>query len=215
MKRKLFSIAGLILVSILLTGCAPKNKEEGISTSKEDSSQEENLSGSLLDLVKLGKNVKCTFGAKDENGESIGTTYVSGNKSRSDFIATTSDGQEFESHSITDNDWIYIWTSQTEQGTKMKLSELPKNDEIDKVSKSESLESFNENFDYKCSKWIVDESKFNVPSNITFVDFTEIMKNMQTQTENLKENLKGMCGACDLAGDTDKAAECKKSLGCE
>lgn len=214
MKRKTFFILALISVSILLTGCTPKNKEDGNSTTNE-TNQEESLKGSLFDLVKLGKNVKCTFSIKDEGGESSGTTYVSGGKARSDFTAATTTGEKYESHSITDNDWIYTWTSVSEQGMKMKLSELPKSEDTDKISAAKSFESINENMDYKCSPWLPDGNKFNAPTNIEFIDYTEMMKNLQAETDKLKEGLKGMCGTCDLAGDAEKIAKCKESLGCD
>jgi hypothetical protein len=214
MKTKILSILALISISILLTGCTPKNKEGGTITTNE-TNQEENLKGSLFDIVKLGKNVKCTFSAEDESGKTSGTTYVSGGKARSDFSITNPDGEKLDSYTISDADWIYLWGSQSEQGTKMKVSELPKNEDTGKVTDPKAYEGFNNAFDYKCSPWIPDGSKFNVPTNIVFTDFTDMMKNIQAETDKLKEGLKGMCGTCDMAGDATKIAECKTNLGCE
>jgi len=209
MKKILLSLLLLVSLSFLLTACTPKNKNDNTS---ENGNQEENLKGSLFDLVKLGKNIKCTYSSKAEGGESSGTTYVSGNKARSDFTAKSSGGEQFESYSITDGDWMYIWNSQSDQGTKMKISDLPKNEDNPNTSK---LADVNNAFDYKCSPWLPDNSKFNVPTNITFVDFTETMKNIQEQTNKMKGELKGMCGTCDLAGSEEKIARCKENLGCE
>ncbi len=215
MKNKLFAVLALISVSILLTGCTTKNKTGNTDASTTNTSQEEDLKGNLFDIVKLGKNIKCTFSSNDESASASGTTYVSGGKARSDFIVTNSDGEKFESYTITDADWIYLWGSQSEQGTKMKISELPKSEDTDKISKPNSNENFDKAYDYKCSPWIPDNSKFNPPTNVTFVDFTETMKELQGQADKLKEGLKGMCGACDMAGDATKITECKKNLGCD
>jgi len=212
MKTKIFSVLVLISVSILLTGCAPKNNGNTKSTTS-NTTQEETLKGNLLDLVKGGKNIKCIFSVNDASGQSSGITYVSEGKSRSDFSATSTTGETYESHSITEGDWIYTWTSLTDQGTKMQISQLPKSEETATTNKS--VETFSNNMDYKCTPWMADGTKFNIPTNITFLDFTEMMKNIQSQTDKLKEGLKGMCGTCEMAGDAVKIAECKKNLGCE
>jgi len=208
MKKIVLLLVLLISVSVLLTACTPRKGSDGLS----GVNQEENLKGSLFDLVKLGKNIRCTYSSSGESGESSGSTFVSGNKARSDFTATTNDGKKFESYSITDGDWIYIWTSQSDQGTKMKISEVTANENKPDTSK---LGEVNSAFDYKCSPWIPDSSKFILPTNVTFVDFTETMKNLQEQADKMKEGLKGMCGTCDLAGSPEKIAKCKESLGCE
>lgn len=214
MKTKIFSLIALISVSILLTGCTPK-KDDNNDTSTKVGAKEESLNGSLLDIVKLGKNVQCSFNIDDESGKTNAVTYVSGGKARSDFTIESETGQSFESHTIADADWVYIWNNQTAQGTKMKVSELPENDEVNNIPDQESVGKFNEDFDYKCSPWIPDGSKFDIPTNIEFTDFTEMMKSFQEEADKLKEGLQGMCGTCEMVGDADKVAECKQNLGCE
>lgn len=209
MKKGIYLIALLTIVSFALTGCGPKN-----TTS---SSGEESVKGSLLDLVKAGKNVRCTFSSNDENGLGSGETFVSGTKFRSDFNITQKEGAAIESHTISDGEWMYIWSSVSEQGTKMKIADVQNNPQqnTEAPKGSSSADAYKKSLDYKCSPWVPDSSKFNVPTNITFVDFTETLKNIQDQANKAKEGAKSMCGVCSMAGSAEKIAECKKNLGCE
>jgi hypothetical protein len=69
MKKNIVPILLLISMTFLLTACTPKKNNGETTTS---GSQEENLKGSLFDLVKLGKNIKCTFTSKLDGYESSG-----------------------------------------------------------------------------------------------------------------------------------------------
>lgn len=213
MKKSIYTLGLLLLVSFALTGCGTKNSTTtGTQTDTTGSSQGQNFKGSLLDMIKLGKSVKCTYSTSGEDGSTTGETYVSGTKARTDFTLTSKDGTKTDSHSVMDGEWVYIWTSATEQGTKMKISDMQKSADSSAANTSTAPENKNltQSVDYKCSPWVPDDSKFAAPSNITFTDLTDMIN----QLKNPSGNSNSMCGACSLAGSADKVAECKKSLGC-
>lgn len=205
MKNRLLTLLTLLVVSILLTGCVKKGGSTTANESGSAGGGEESIKSSLLDLVKSGRTVKCTFSMSDSNGTSSGTTYVSGNKSRSTFNAKASDGTEVKSNTLVDGDWVYVWSDGIPQGTKMKISDIQTQDTTGDNAKVDAMKNA---IDYKCLPWIADNSKFIPPSDINFVDFTETMKQLQSGN-------KQFCSTCEQAGDTNKIAECKKNLGCE
>jgi len=203
MKKSIYSIVFLVLISFALTGCGAKTSTT-TGTQTNESTQGQNVKGSFLDIIKLGKSVKCTYTTTNESGTNSGQTYVSGSKSRTDFTLTTKDGTTTDSYSISDGEWVYIWTSTEEQGSKMKIADIQKraaSSSVPSTTSSTDENDLTQPVDYKCSPWVPDNSKFTPPSNITFTDLTE--------------TLKSMCGTCNLAGSAENIAKCKKNLGCD
>src|SRR4030042_5588610 len=109
MKKLFFLICLLVLVA---AGCGAKKP------------QAERISGSIEDLLKKNKNIRCELIAK--TGEDIisGTTYISGTKARSDY-QNKMEGQAVTSHMINDGTWLYTWTEEyPNQAVKMKMADL-------------------------------------------------------------------------------------------
>jgi outer membrane lipoprotein-sorting protein len=205
MKSKLLSILALVSVAILLTGCVKKTDTTTSNGTTPTGSEEETIKSTLLDLVKSGKSLKCTFSTGDSNGTYSGVTYVSGIKSSSNFKITAPDGSITESNTIMNGEWMYIWSPGVAQGTKMKISDFQTQDNTQANSQTNVAKN---SIDYKCSAWIADNSKFNPPSEIQFVDLSETLK----KTQN---DMKQYCSMCDQSVDATAIAECKKNLGCE
>ncbi len=65
--KKLGTLSLLVLLMVTLTGCTPKkdniqnNKETNKESKETNSANEETFSGTMEELLKLGKNYKCTF----------------------------------------------------------------------------------------------------------------------------------------------------------
>lgn len=198
--KKLLIIPLIVLISLLLTACtANKTGQKGTSGESKNSNtvavepnEEEEISdASILDLAKLGKNVKCTYNSNEEETSMEGVVYVAGNKTRSDMKIKSEEGTEMDSSSITDSEWMYMWSSETDQGTKMNLKEmeaLASKYENDNGSGEESDNQYKDQtqkVDYKCRPWIVDNSKFDIPTNINFIDMNEMMKGLLEMSERI------------------------------
>ncbi|PIP55526.1 MAG: hypothetical protein CO183_00480 [Candidatus Zambryskibacteria bacterium CG_4_9_14_3_um_filter_42_9] len=126
-----------------------------------------NTRGSLRSLVSLGRNVMCTFTSSADGYESEGTVYISADNSmRGDFTSNFTAQGSVESHMIMNADNSYFWSGN--QGTKMSTNKLNKDTGVSTDSnQSVDLDS---DVDYKCSEWSRDNSKFSVPSTVTFID---------------------------------------------
>ena len=219
MKKK-YLIPILVLIPFILTACIkpPKKKEETITPTPANKT-EESITGSLMDLLKLGKAVKCTYEVQDEDGSYTGTVYVSNKKSRSESIAKTQ-GQTFENYSVTDGEWLYTWSSEEPEGVKMNLSDFENEEDFDpsKDFDMDSLEgsmNIGDKFKYKCLPWVVDPSKFIPPSNIEFVDMGQMIKDMEATVEKMtQDGDQDLCAICDMSPDEASKAECKQTFGC-
>ena len=207
--------AGLVLLSIplFLTACTPnKEKEVALTDTNISEEESENVKGSLFDIAKLGKNVKCTFEYQDENGKSNGETYVAGNKIRSEFTIKDTEGEETNSYTISDGEWVYVWSSESNQGTKMKISDIENESEKGNSAENEKVgyDNYKNPVDYKCITWVPDNSKFVIPENITFIELTNLIN--QFKDEVGAEDLCDMCNSLEKDKDIQ---ECKQRLNCE
>lgn len=232
--KKTLVIFALLLMPFVLTACTnplakkdeTRNENNGSKSENNNESLGEKIKGNFMDLLGKGKDMKCTFETTTENGTSRGETYVSGNKVRSDIYTEDKEAGTFESHSLITDDWVYSWTSMSETGMKIKLSEMEEMGkkaekqlgdmpDIDEPKPAEgSIKDLESQMDYNCTTWNVDESKFEVPVDVQFMDQTEMIKNMQNMMNNPESGLKNMCGMCNsLTGD--EQSECKSRLNCE
>lgn len=184
------------------TGTTTQNK----ATTQEESG-ESSVTGSFLDLIKMGKTVKCGFSYKQDNLDTSGITYVSGKKMKGEFTSTV-DGKEIKSNMVSDGDYFYMWSDAIPQGYKMKVSEAEADSENIKSQQLEAMKNIQGNYDYKCSPWIASDSTFEVPTNITFTDFSQIM-NPTSGTTNQ------MCATCNMIQDDEGKAQCKAQFKCE
>lgn len=222
MKNKIYLGLVLLLLPFFLTACTAENKttkvgnntstqanENSNKGSNNTSSDTQDIKGSLLDLTKLGKNVTCTFEYQDDSGKSKGVTYVSGNKASSEFELVDTKGETINSYTISDGDWMYMWSSANDQGSKIKISEIEsiKNNNSSPSEKT-NYEGLKNDVDYKCKIWVPNDSKFSPPTNIIFTDMTDMINKFSDP-----QNLKNMCGMCNSL-EGEEATQCKERLGC-
>src|SRR3989344_9044863 len=81
---------------------------------------------SIKELIADGKPQMCTFSNSTDTTESSGTIYIANGLVRGDFTTTVkADGvsSKVESHMLVNNGFNYIWTSDSNQGFKIALSE--------------------------------------------------------------------------------------------
>jgi hypothetical protein len=191
------------------------NNQDNSLTQRENTGRpdegSDTIKGTLLDLIALGKTMKCTFRTETDGTAVNGVTYVAGNKMRNDFDTTDPTGNVLQGHMISDGEWVYTWTSTMPQGIKMSLSDFETGDTIENgEGQDESNTNVLKNdYDYNCSPWITDEALFEVPSDIEFTDLSETLKNFGSTNEN------SMCAACDYAQSEEDRVACRQRLGCQ
>ena len=168
----------------------------------KEEAEGELFSGSIQDLVAKGENVQCTWSSGIGSSKSGGTIYVSGNKFFQEFFSiqkaelqtgsannageSARADEEKKSYMLGDGDWMYSWGSSLKMGMKVNMAEVKKIAEEAKQKNTEKMTEeqkikniggdFNSEFDYHCQKWEMDLSKFQVPSDINFIDPAQMMK---------------------------------------
>jgi hypothetical protein len=77
--------------------------------------------------------------------------------------------------------YSYFWNEDgSGKGTKMKIEESIANEEdIENVQDQSMQMDLDTMIDMDCDKWKEDKNIFVPPSNISFDDFSEMMKNFQ------------------------------------
>ena len=171
----------------------------------------EDFTGSLDDLFGLGRNLTCTFERADEFGTMTGTVYVAGENVRADFNVVRPSGEEFDTHTITDDNWIYTWGMGPfgELGTKIRVSNV---DDVEQTGEQQGgTPNLDEEVSYKCSSWSVDGGMFNPPSDVEFQDLTASVQQIQNQAQDIPQV---DCSLCDSVPAGEAREQCRQSLGC-
>lgn len=206
MKKIIF----VLCLALLLAGCGNKGAQP--------STQGEPVSGSIEDLIKLGKNYRCELQFKEGDQIMSGTTYLSGSLARSDY-QMKSGNQIINGHTIMAGQWIYSWIDEMpNQAIKFNQDDLKQfQGQAEEISPSVS--SYETKYDYKCYTWVPDQSKFTPPAGINFTDYSAMLKQLQGQLQNLNVNVPkantNLCSSCDSISDANAKAMCKQQLGCK
>lgn len=168
-NNKTLLIAGVVILILVLAGVgyyvfgkSDKNSGNKTNTSATTDSSSGSSKSSIKDLIFKRKNVTCSV--KYPDGSGSGTVYVSDKKFYGEFTTIT-DGKTTKGYVMQDGNYSYIWSDDSDQGFKVKLTDEDK-------ANAPSAVDLEEEGDTNCSNWSVDNSKFTAPSNITFLDFT-------------------------------------------
>ena len=175
------------------------------------------IKGSISDLLSMGKSVKCTVEQDTQAGKMSSTVYVSGERFRMDGKIEGANPMEF--HSISDGQWMYTWSSQSQEGFKMKY-------EKGKAQQGQGSNGPDLNMpaDYQCVPWVASSGMFSTPPGMKFTDLNAMMQNLGggQVAEGSGEGDSGlpsdskakMCAVCDSAGNAKAKAQCRTQLGC-
>lgn len=244
-KREVLIPFLCIIISLFLTACGQKKTEDKSENQEKTAKQEqareefESFRGSMQDIISQGKAVKCTYSGESEMGDNYsGTLYAAGNKARQD-TKGEHDGRDTQIHIIVDDRAVYLWTSENPgRGMKMAVEE---DDEglkelAEDIEEAGQDRQWQQEFDYKCSKWKTDHSKFELPDGIDFMDMRQLIEqrtplNVNDSGRNTDAALENapitpeapdgfdidgakeqMCAICETTPDP---AECKAGLGCD
>lgn len=207
MQKKLpFIIGGIVLIvlstvaALFLFNKTAQAPEQIDVTSESQETTESSTMGSIKSL--MGKNVTCTITYPDGSGS--GTVYVAGEKMRGDFVMTAG-GKETDGHMISDGEYMYSWSSAASQGTKIKINATAAQGDSQKSNDVD----LDREVEMDCDNWSVDESKFELPTGI---DFMEISAGIG-QTNNQGQSPALGTDVCEQITDIEARLACTKSLG--
>jgi hypothetical protein len=204
MSKKILIVIGVVLL-LILGGWFYMNSKKTAGTASTGSSTnttQPSTASSLKDLISKGIAQSCTFSANRTSG----SVYVSGKSVRGDF-ETTVDNAAMKSHMIVKDNTSYVWTDGKSVGIKMSFdpSATPA------ATSGTTSGSFDPsvNMNYKCSAWIADSSKFDLPAGVTFQ--TLAVPSAGTTTTGSSS---AQCSYCDSLTGDDKT-QCLTALKCK
>lgn len=231
---------------VFLSGCGEKNQEQNQNQIQnqsqnqqaqvqqeqaisDDGNQEGTILGSIQDILTMGKSVKCEVAFNEENFQGSNTTYVSGEKARSDIVTNIANRQN-KSHMIAKDGWTYMWSDGNSKGTKFNTSEFQKDAgaKNDGAAGSPTAGDINQKMDFKCSPWVADSSMFTLPSGIEFTDETGATNQMPIGNPGMqngeaigndgsampKDLQAQQCSTCERNPNQATIDQCKKVFKC-
>ena len=215
MKVNRFPLLIVLLSSVVLTSCLPKQNQELVQTQDQEQEEEGAVNQSLKDLMGSGKNLECSWEFEDPEGKgrTTGLVYVAGNRSRSEVrVRVEGEGEELANMdliSINDGEMGYMWNEGQTTGSKYNIAEMEKLGEEmsqgqENITQNQTQNDWENIYNYQCKNRRVDESKFSVPTNVEFTDMMAQMQQMQEQTENMK-------GVCDDLPEPQKS-QCLEAM---
>lgn len=185
MRKNITSLSLVALSSLLLAGCTLPG------TSKPQTvSQAANEAQEFARAIESGKPTVCTMSKAGDTMQ----YYIKGKMMKIDTTSSTTDAKGVAitttGHMISDTKFLYTWDDKTKQGSKMaipteeeskKMEEDAKNFQADsKVPSLESEADFdtykNEGYTVTCKAGSVDDSLFVPPTDVKFIDPSEMMK---------------------------------------
>ena len=170
------TIIAIIIIVILAVGgyFLFMKKDSGIEGAETNNMEQKQVSGeaqkgSLKDLLARGTPQKCTISSDNELSVSDGTFYVGNGKVRGDFTSS-SNGQTFQGHMITDSEYMYTWMDSLDMGFKAKVNIASS---AGNNQSSEGVD-INKQISWDCDSWNPDASVFELPAGIQFQDLSTI-----------------------------------------
>lgn len=218
MNKNIFIIAIITFVIIVIVGIfaflkRPQPNSQTL-TDKTTNTSATSEKQSVGDLMSKGVSLKCTFSQKET--ESTGTLYLNGPKQQRTDTLSLIGGNSAQGHIIYDGEYVYMWTEWIEKdGRKMVTGTKSASKEVNAMAdqaqsqfqKADNLAQvieLNKQHNIDCSPWVVDESKFVLPSGVEFIDIT-------SNPNNMKEV---RCNTCD-SYPVEAQAQCKATLKCD
>jgi len=178
-----------LISAVLLSSCTTKTPTGTDTQAGENNSvqTEQSVTSSLRDLLTAGQNQKCAFSTSTTDEENVktdttGTIYIFGKKMAQDVqvISTDKTSPSINMHMISDGTYMYTWNAENkEQGMKIKITEPSPTGNTTNQSENGSV-NLDDKVNMKCSTWLVDNNKFNIPTDVVFTDLSEFMKNIPT-----------------------------------
>lgn len=187
--RNKAKISLVILSAVLLSACTTKTPTGTDTQAGEQNSPqtEQSVSTSLRDLLSLGQNQKCVVSTSTTDEDNVktdteSTIFISGKKMAQEVQVKSTDKAvpTINMRMISDGIYMYTWNTETKaQGMKIKITE-PTTENTNTTNTNNGSVNLDDKVDMKCSPWLVDNSKFTIPTDVTFTDLSELMKNIPT-----------------------------------
>lgn len=219
MKKILIGVAGfIIVVGAIFVISGSRNGEVSVESGGVLTQE-----GTLKDFMsgKLGDNIMCDFTHSiGEDNELKVKTYISGENVRIEYtmknpVPGESGNTQKDLFIIANEEFGYIWgdsfLGRQFQGFKMKMEDME--------SPEEAEDGPVDMVDFEipvvdCVKWDVDESKFEIPGDIEFIDPDNLEEIMMGDIMPQAGGGEDSCSICNSIPDQVARDSCLSSMGC-
>jgi hypothetical protein len=186
----------LFVLAFLLMGCSG-GEVKSTTTSTKDTTADvagnapvekqgvvESTFSTLKDAMAAGLPMECTWSYSDGKDNIEGSVIVSGGKFKSD-AHYSGQGGDFDSHSISDGTYMYVWSSMP--GSKGMKMLLPDEEEYEQPEEgSAQYVDLEAAYNYRCAPTVAGPGTFS-PPNMEFVDMTAMMQDMQAMSDKYQD----------------------------
>ncbi|MFC1710306.1 hypothetical protein ACFL0F_01425 [Patescibacteria group bacterium] len=166
--KKLLPI--VLVIAVISVGAYILMNRSSSNTSMDvtppDSSVSDSFTGSLMDAVKLGVAMKCTYTVEGNEYES----YIKGKNYRGKI--KTAEGKTGEV--IIKDNCMWTWAEEEAQGIKTCFVEEPESDTGSIWEQPQG--AIGPDMSYTCLPSTVTDAEFTPPSNIDFMDIDSMME---------------------------------------
>jgi hypothetical protein len=153
-----------------------ENKQQTLAkeqTAEAASGSGKVVQGQLLEVLKAGSDITCSYEQSDKASLQRGTIYVSGVKYRGDFEVGTGSKID-QTHLIGDGEWYYVWTNGATQAFKLNITQLEGQGATNSAAKMLSgYSKLGESTKLACENWKANPTMFVAPTDYYFIDMTE------------------------------------------
>lgn len=202
--KKLILIIAIVLVLVLgwfvffgsKDAVSPTTSSDNKQITTQDSgalpvAEKNSVISSIKDAMGLGKKMKCTYSAATATNGDSSTVFIDGQKYK---FTSEANGEKISG--IFDGETQYMWTmGATKQGftmTKACIEELGKargqtGEDANTPASQNIADFFDDAKNIVCE--VSEGEDFSIPTDITFIDQCEMMKNSLKTLEGIKGQL--------------------------
>ena len=207
-------MGGLVGAVVFMNDKTPEDASNPTNTEESTS-----IAGTFKDLLQNGTSYQCTFSHSGEMGDTSGEVFIAKeNMVRGSYRVEDTQGNVFDVEVMQDGEFNYVWGTSPFGDTALKTKITDTQNMSGDTSSADNtnfLES-EEEVDFECKPWRVDNSKFTAPSDIEFNTF-EIPTFNPADGAPTGIETTDICRSCDSAPAGAAREQCLQaisSFGC-
>lgn len=178
MNKKL--LLGIVVVLLLVGGAYAMKSKKPAAPGQQTQSQAIGEAAEFARAMESGRPTTCTM----TKGDDVMEYHLKGKKMAANITAST-EGKSTRSHMINDEQYLYMWADDQQQGSKMSLA-VPSPSTPSSVDSATSAPEFdseddydqlkNEGYTINCQAGKFNDSVFTPPSTVEFIDPSAMMR---------------------------------------
>lgn len=184
-KRIIIAIVGAV---ILIGGggyyLTQKNAEPASTNQSEatkangSSSESSSAKGSISSFLGSSESKECNYSSNAGGTQVTGTMYFANGQMRNNYTSTKDDKAQNGSMIVTTGAQ-YIWDNDSKKGMKFAFDPDTPTSNTSSGSASQSVD-VNQEYDFTCKNWSVDNSYFSPPKDVTIQDLSKLQQQLPT-----------------------------------